>query len=165
MRKKNKLNLRNPVAGATAIGLGLPLATTIGAVVRHNDIHAEAMTTLVGGVISGAIAGTFGCCVPEADKNSSCCLQFSVAVLSKALVTAAALTAPLIGEKCLNLGITWGQTVIDGLIGDAILLGGVLAVGATCTGVLYGCDQFFSKPRIAETNQQSSPALALDVKV
>ncbi len=121
-------NINNPIPGAITYGLGGAAVTAIGAAIRGNNIHKEAMTVLVGGVITGAMAGTFGCCLPNTE-DSSCSMKIACGALNSGLQLAAFLTAPIMGEQIMDLGISWAPTVVDGLIGDGVILGGVAAIG------------------------------------
>lgn len=50
----------NPISGAITYGLGTAATVSIGAVIRKNRVHDEAMTILIGGVICGVIFGIVG---------------------------------------------------------------------------------------------------------
>jgi hypothetical protein len=142
--KNDTSNVNNPISGAIAYGLGGALAVTIGASIRGNSVYNEALTILAGGAITGAFAGLVGCSIPTTNKDSEVRLRLAVGVINTALGLAAFLTAPLMGEQCLNLGTDWNQTVVDGLVGSATVaacsLGVAVAVGC-CT---YGTLGFFS---------------------
>lgn len=129
--------VRNPVSGAMAYGLGGAAIAATGAAIRDNAVHNEAMTILVGGVITGAIAGSVGCCVPQTNESSNLCLRLGLGVLDLGLNVAAFLSAPTMGELVMDLDVPWGRVLVDELIGSATLTGGVLGVAAT-VGISYG---------------------------
>lgn len=159
----NKQRVTNPISGAAAIGLGEALAVTMGAAIRKNSIDDEALTVLAGGVITGAIIGTIGYCIPNTDKDSHTCLKIATAVLYTTLTLAALLTAPLMGEKCLKRDTKWGETVIDGLIGEAILIGAVATVAATYVGGSYCRNKFFSQSPPLSHNQNEELHAVFDI--
>lgn len=147
MSKSTNSEFTNPVSGAIAIGIGNAIGTSIGASIRNNNVHDETITNLTGGVITGAIAGLFACCLPKIQEDSSSALKFSVGVLHSSLSLAASLTAPLMGEALLHYGTEWSDVVIDDLIGTATFVGGALALGCIVGGVKLGqnCSSFFSR--------------------
>jgi hypothetical protein len=119
------------------MGLFGAAQTAIGAAIRGNSVHNEAMTALVGGLVTGAMAGTLGCCLPDT-KNASFGLTFGVVVLEMSLGLASSLSAPKMGEEIMGLGIDWSTTVEDQLIGGCAVAGGLVAVGAAlcCSAVV-----------------------------
>lgn len=139
----------NPVCGAVAIGIGNAIGTSIGASIRNNNVHDETITNLTGGVITGAIAGLFACCLPKYNEDSSSALKFSVGILHSSLALAASLTAPLMGEALLHYDTKWSEVVTDDLIGGASLLGatvGAAALLGLCAGaVSQNSSSFFSR--------------------
>lgn len=167
MSKKiiNRRSISNPFVGAIAIGVGRAISTAIGAAIRENDVHSEALTVLAGGAITGAIAGLLGCCIPETDNNSSLFLKMAEGVLVTGISVAAILTAPIMGEECLQLGIDWGQVIVDSLIGDATITACVLAIGIV-GGIGVGCVKgigFFSG-RTSTQNQIDNLTQATNIK-
>ncbi|MDI9818878.1 MULTISPECIES: hypothetical protein [unclassified Legionella] len=153
----------NPVSGAITIGIGNAISTSIGASIRDNNVHDETVTTLTGGVITGAIAGLFACCLPEVKKNSSSALKFSVGILQSSLALAASLTAPLMGEAVLHYGTEWAEVVVDDLIGRATLIsaavGTVAVVGLGFGAVKLGqnCSSFFSSISTSNPEEKATP--------
>ncbi len=119
--------INNPISGAMTFGLCGAAMTAIGAAIRKNSVHNEAMVVLVGGVITGAIAGSLGCCLPET-KDVNLTMQICFGLLTIGLQLAAFLSAPKIGEHIMNLGTKWNTTVVDELIGEGVLLGGLAAI-------------------------------------
>lgn len=167
---KNKSQAINPVSGAMIFGLSGAAVTAIGAAIRKNDVHSEAISVLVGGVITGALAGTIGCCITG--ENASLGLQ----LLEVSLSIAPSLTAPLMGDLVMDLDNKWGRVIVDGLIGDATVVGGVIGVaaaGATLYGLGYGACALgqsiaslgmFSNRNQASSNASSVPAIEPDIE-
>jgi hypothetical protein len=133
----------NPVKGATA-GLVVSACTALGAKIIGHDVHQEALTTLVGGVIVGAIAGSFGCCVPNPD-GFSCSGKFAIYLLQTAIGNAVTCAAPVMGEAILGLGSNYSDTVIDTYVGSGVLTGGLLGVAGVVGGIAYGAYSLFSE--------------------
>jgi hypothetical protein len=135
-------NIQDPCSGAMSIGLVGAAVTAIGANIMGHSVHDEAMTVLTGGVITGALAGTFGCCLPDT-QNANLGMKIAFGVLKAGLGLAATLTAPLMGETILNLGTSWSDTVVDGLVGGSVVAAGVIGLAATVVvgaGVLSCCN-------------------------
>lgn len=139
-------SIHNPCSGAMTFGLGGSTLTAIGADIMGHSVQKEALTVLVGGVITGALAGTLGCCLPNT-KDANLGMKIAFGVLEMGLGLAASLTAPLMGERILNMGTSWGETVVDGLVGGSVLAAGAVGLAAAvavrvgvlscCTGTLF----------------------------
>ncbi len=134
---KNFSQVKNPFAGAVSFGLAGAAAAALGAVIRGNSVHNEAITVLVGGSVTGAIAGTLGCCIPGRTKEAPLTLMLCLGALESSLALAAALTAPLLGETIMHLGTTWSTIIIDELIASGVIVGGVVGL-ASVAGLVYG---------------------------
>jgi hypothetical protein len=145
MMEDENQKLANPCTGAIVFGLNGALMVTIGAAIRENNINTEALTVLVGGALTGAIAGSLGCFVPHKDSDVNIWLRISLGVLNAALCAAPFLTGPLLGEECLGLGSNWGQMLIDELIGAGVIFGGAVVLGLAGTACKkLGEQRFFS---------------------
>lgn len=150
----------NPISGAISAGLGGAACVAIGAAIRDNDVDDEAMTQMVGGVITGAIAGFLGYCyeLKSSDQEQTLCSIKSA--LDIGLSFGALLTAQLMGEEILDRGTTWEDVVVDNLIGGSILAGGACAIGALVCGsvALEYIKEKLSRP--ARQAQIAAPSLA-----
>jgi hypothetical protein len=161
--EKSSFAFSNPVKGAVA-GLGVSAVTAIGASIKGHDVHQEAMTNLVGGVIVGAIAGSLGCCVPN-PENFELCGKFSIYLLQAAISTGVTFTAPLMGETVMGLGANYMQTVADSFIGSGVVSGAALGLAGVGLGATYCAYSLFGKteePQAESTNVQtpSTPVVA-----
>ncbi|MFA6302034.1 MAG: hypothetical protein WC627_02735 [Legionella sp.] len=160
--KNNQTKKTNPLMGVSIFGLGATLIVALGAIIRDNKVHDEALAVLVGGAINGAIAGLVHSCIPTTNEDSNSCLKFVTAVLDTALPITAFLTAPLMGEQYLGYGSSWGETVLDEIIESASIAGSVELAGATAV-VAGCCYNFFSKAPaqvakfLSNVNQPSKP--------
>lgn len=132
------MKISNPISGAILTGLFGAADVAVGAAVRQNDVHDEAMTMLVGGVITGAMAGVVGCMIPSA-RNVPVQIKLAIGILNVGLIVAAGLTAPLMGELILDNDTKWGRVIVDDLIGGAILLGGTIALVSPCALLACCC--------------------------
>ena len=163
--EKKSSDVRNPCAGAMSFGLGGAAVTAIGADIMGHSVHKEALTVLVGGVITGAFAGTFGCCLPDT-QDANLGMKIAFGVLEAGLCAAASLTAPLMGERILNLGTSWGETVVDGLVGGGVLTAGCLGLAATVAvgvGVLSCCNgTLFAQRNTTGNNTATSLSAAVE---
>lgn len=127
-------------------GLLTSAATAIGAVISEtfdpeaHDVHTEAMTTLVGGAIVGALASCVGFSLLNLATNETNqtsvnkCARLVEFMMSIGII----LSAPLAGEFILNSGTEWDATVIDTLLGMAVMCGGAIPFAccfACCTTV------------------------------
>ncbi len=127
---ENQLQVNNPCTGAISYGLGGAVSIALGswAWFHETNLRANTLTVLAGGAVTGAIAGSVGCCVPATDEDSSLCARIGLGTLNSALALTAYLTAPLMGEAMLNYGTKWNEVVIQELAGGATIVGGVAAL-------------------------------------
>ncbi|MBA4697315.1 MAG: hypothetical protein H2069_08025 [Legionella sp.] len=117
------------ISGTVLFGPGGAAVTAMGAAINDQNVSNEALTVLVGGSLTGAIAGAINRVLRNAsDTPASWRLNLGTALLG----VAASLTAPLMGKLVLSNDNDWGQTIVDGLIGEAVLLGAALTARA-CT--------------------------------
>jgi uncharacterized membrane protein YczE len=110
--------------------------TSVGAVLRNNNVHDETLTMLVGGVYIGAVIGLVNNLLPNTDENSSNCLKITNAVIQVGLGVAAGLTAPLVGENYLHYNTKWNETAIDYFTGAAIATAGAIVIGTAVSCVV-----------------------------
>ncbi|TAL62500.1 MAG: hypothetical protein EPN84_06360 [Legionella sp.] len=161
--------IHNPVSGACAVSLSTAIIVSIGAAILQDNVHDNTVTVLAGGAITGAIAGVFAMCIPEAGKDASSCLKVGTAGLHSALVLAAKLTSPLMGEQLLHYGTSWGEVALDGLVGTGVLLGvGVGCAALTGTALcITGCSFFgrdlraMGRALFSSSSEASSPSPAV----
>lgn len=176
MADNDSSQIKNPVTGAMVFGLSGAAVTAIGAAIRKNNVHTEAMSVLVGGVITGAIAGSVGCCITGDHAGLPFKLQLGLSLIETSLALAASLTAPLMGDLVMGYDNKWGRVIVDGLIGDATVIGGavgVVAAGATLYGLGYGACSLgqrvaslgmFSNRNHVNLNTSSVPSINSDAE-
>lgn len=130
----NDSQIANPITGAMSFGLVGALVAAIGASIRDNSVHDEAMTVLVGGVIVGAMAGTVGCCTSNPSENASACAKFTLGLLSAGIALTAFFTSPMMGELILDKDTNWDDVIIDEIVGGLSLTAGALGAAAVVGG-------------------------------
>lgn len=142
-----KSKLRNPCVAAGGYGLVGAMSTAIGASLLERSVHDQGLTVLVGGAVTGAIAGSLGWCLHRVDRGDlSIGLKIVYGVLETGLDTAAALTAPLMGEQIMGYGTEWGATMVSELVGASVLVGAGFALAA-CGGLFYCAGKGFFSPK------------------
>lgn len=126
--ERQQTSVDNPINGAITFGLGAPLTVAIGAAIRGNNIHQEAITVLYGGLVIGFICGMFGACI-IGQKNE----QFYNVVLQWCGI----LLTPLLGRVMSGFAsATWSRVIVDGMVGSCVIVGGFCALGCCC---LFSC--------------------------
>ncbi len=110
--------IQNPLIGAAVYGLSGSACVAVGAMIRGNDVYHEGIAVLLGGAISGALAGIVGLVL----------LNYSPRNLVKvdAIIQCGAyFSAPAFGklfEKSYSLQYT--DVLIDSLVGGSMFFGG-----------------------------------------
>ena len=132
--------LRNPITGAFSC-LGLAACAAGGATYRENNVHDEAITMLLGGVMTGAMAGALGMCIiPKVNKESSASTRFASWLITLGLEVAVVLTAPEMAEVVGYDTANKEDTIVDTFIGMGFATAVIVALGclALCTcGIAY----------------------------
>ena len=135
---------KSPIGGASTC---LPMAAcaALGAALRGNNVHNEAITMLVGGVQTGAMAGFLGMCVlPKITEESSLCTQVFSWLLTLVLEASAISTAPLIADAVEYPVDNEKDTVVDTFYGAGVISAVVVVLGVACCGVTVCCSSLFS---------------------
>ncbi len=122
-----KIPIFNPLTGALLVGTSAA-TVAIGANIRQHSVYKEAMTVFMGGLVTGAFAGSVGCCIPEPREHSSTLCKRTITVLKVSLIVAGDLTSPLMGDAMMKFGTHWGRVIVDELIGDSVIIGGLVGV-------------------------------------
>jgi hypothetical protein len=99
------------------------------------NLRVNTVTALVGGTVTGAIAGAASCLIPTTTINENTTLSRRIA-LNAALALVAYITAPLMGKVILNYDIEWYEFAVQALGGLVIL--SVAALVLILCGGLYG---------------------------
>ncbi len=157
--------VKNPCTGAGTFGLGGAAVTALGAYILGSEVQKEALVVLVGGVITGAMAGTIGCCLPQSTENTGLHIKCTLGLLETGLAVGALLTAPIMGETIMQLGTEWKQTVIDELVGSATVAGGacgLVAVGAIAVGACYGFGSLWNRSAANNTPAANLPFIDIE---
>ena len=146
----NNNALSNPIRGAfTCLGMAACAAT--GAALRGNNVHNEAITMLVGGSLTGAMAGFLGmCALPKITEESSLTTHVYSWLLASGLEVGAIFTAPLMAELVGYSVDNAKDTVVDTFMGIGVIGGGLVGLGACglglvcCAGTVFGGDNIGS---------------------
>lgn len=128
--ENKKDNMSNPFSGA-ATCFGAAACVAVGAAIRGNSVHDEAIAYLVGGSITGAIAGTVGMfTIPNTDDSTSLGLKICSWTLKTGLSIAATVTGPIMAELLVDNSSSPMETVEDCFIGSAVVTGGMVGLAA-----------------------------------
>lgn len=117
--ERKQTSVDNPIVGAIAFGLGSPIRVSIGASIRGNNVHEEALTVLYGGLVIGFICGVLGAgLIISKPKNEQ--------IYNVLLQWCAILLTPLLGQRMNGYdSATWTRVITDQLVGSCIIIGGV----------------------------------------
>ncbi|PJD96007.1 MAG: hypothetical protein CK426_06090 [Legionella sp.] len=148
----DKLRIDNILNSALFHGVLGTATVATGAAIRGNSVSNEAVTVLVGGMITGAMAAVIGCALQPGPYSSSE-LRLKLELLQIGINVAAFFCAPAMGELVMNLDVPWGRALLDELIGCLTIDAGLCGVIVTA-GVGYGaykcvqhhCSSSFFKP-------------------
>ena len=154
---ESESQISNPIKAAVSHGLVGSGMVALGATIMIHNVRNEALSVLIGGSITGAIAGTIGYCLPN-KENASTALLIALNALETSISLASTLTAPLLGDSIAKLGNEWGNTVVNELIGVGVIGGSILGVTGLCVLGKYCSSRFFSQNINAEITR---PAEAL----
>lgn len=108
--------VQNPLLGAIIYGLTGAACVSIGAAIRKNDIHAEAITVLCGGLLSGGIAGLLGTIFLVINPRS-------LITYESFLQCGAFFSAPILGISLIRNDMMYTNVLIDSLVGSCIIFG------------------------------------------
>lgn len=111
--------VQNPIAGAVVYGLVGIVCVTVGASIRKNNVHDEGIAVLLGGLVSGAIAGSVG--MYFAFKSPYIMVRLEPFLQSSAFFLAPAIGSFITGHH----NIMFTNLLIDCLVGGSLLFGSV----------------------------------------
>lgn len=115
----------NPFVGAIAYGLSCAGTVALGATIRDNNVHEEAMTVLVGGVVCGGIFGFVGMLILVASPS-----MFKI--VDPLFQLGAVFSLPAMGHLIQNYdSYKYTEIIIDMFVGGSIIGGGI------CCSILF----------------------------
>lgn len=140
-------------------------ATMIGGGILQRDsdeIFDSARAVMIGGIITGTVAGGLAVCLPDVLPESSKAYKIGASITMATLFLAAEVTAPLIGNLIFDRSDKNKDTFADEFTGWVVLLSIILCV----TGGVSLCvwrDRFFSREVAAAPVEQDTALRPLPV--
>jgi hypothetical protein len=128
----------DPISGSLLLGLGGALQVLVGAAIRGDNYNHECLVVLVGASILGFVSGGISCFISRKPDDPPS-TKVTTAFVDYFFITGAFLLSPLLGDAIFNYDdVTWSNTIIDQLVGAAVILVLPLCCIFTCFTVLEG---------------------------